>query len=36
METLLAERNPLHGRQSAEFAIQPLSYQDAAVFVPRW
>lgn len=36
METLLAERNPLHGRQSAEFAIQPLTYREAAVFVPRW
>ena len=36
METLLAERNPLHGRQSAEFAIQPLTYRDAAAFVPRW
>lgn len=36
METLLAERNPLHGRQSAEFIIQPLSYRDAARFAPRW
>jgi len=36
METLLAERNPLHGRQSAEFAIQPLTYREAAEFVPRW
>lgn len=36
METLLAERNPLHGRQSAEFAIQPLTYREAAAFVPRW
>lgn len=36
METLLAERNPLHGRQSAEFAIQPLTYREAAAFVPQW
>lgn len=36
METLLAEGNPLHGRQSAEFAIQPLTYREAAEFVPRW
>lgn len=36
METLLAERNPLHGRQSAEFAVQPLTYREAAAFVPRW
>ncbi len=36
METLLAERNPLHGRQSAEFVIQPLTYREAARFVPRW
>ena len=36
METLLAERNPLHGRQSAEFVVQPLTYREAASFVPRW
>jgi uncharacterized protein len=36
METLLAERNPLHGRQSAEFVIEPLTYRDAASFVPKW
>jgi AAA+ ATPase superfamily predicted ATPase len=36
METLLAERNPLHGRQSAEFVVQPLTYREAAAFVPRW
>jgi AAA+ ATPase superfamily predicted ATPase len=36
METLLAERNPLHGRQSAEFVVQPLNFREAAVFVPRW
>lgn len=36
METLLAERNPLHGRQSAEFDIQPLTFREAAAFVPRW
>ena len=32
---MLAERNPLHGRQSAEFVIQPLTYREAAGFVPR-
>lgn len=36
METLLAERNPLHGRQSAEFVVQPLTYREAATFAPRW
>lgn len=36
METLLAERNPLHGRQSAEFDIQALTFREAAAFVPRW
>jgi AAA+ ATPase superfamily predicted ATPase len=36
MERLLTERNPLHGRQSAEFAIQPLTYRETAAFVPRW
>ena len=36
METLLAERNPLHGRQSAEFVVQPLTYREAASFVPNW
>jgi len=36
METLLAERNPLHGRQSAELVIQPLNYREAARFVPAW
>jgi uncharacterized protein len=36
METLLAERNPLHGRQSAEFDIHPLTFREAAAFAPRW
>jgi len=36
METLLAERNPLHGRQSAEFVVHPLTYREAARFVPGW
>lgn len=34
MEELLAERNPLHGRQTAELDIGPLSFRDAAEFFP--
>lgn len=36
MEELLAERNPLHGRQSAELDVGPLSFREAAEFFPRW
>lgn len=36
MEELLAERNPLHGRQSAEMDVAPLSYREAAEFFPGW
>lgn len=36
MEDLLAERNPLHGRQSAQLDVATLSYRDAASFFPRW
>lgn len=36
MEELLAERNPLHGRQSAELDVGALSYRDAAEFIPGW
>lgn len=36
MEELLAERNPLHGRQSAELDVAPLSYREAAEFFPSW
>lgn len=36
MEELLAERNPLHGRQSAELEVTPLSLREAAEFFPGW
>ena len=36
MEELLAERNPLHGRQSAELDVGPLSFREAAEFFPSW
>jgi len=36
MEELLAERNPLHGRQSAELDVSALSYREAAEFFPGW
>ena len=36
MEELLAERNPLHGRQSRELEISPLSYREAAELLPGW
>jgi AAA+ ATPase superfamily predicted ATPase len=36
MEDLLAERNPLHGRQSAKLDVGALSYREAAEFFPRW
>lgn len=34
MEELLAERNPLRGRRSAELDVGPLSYREAAAFFP--
>lgn len=36
MEELLAERNPLHERQSAELKVAPLPYREAAEFFPGW
>ncbi|HEX9937478.1 MAG TPA: ATP-binding protein [Longimicrobium sp.] len=36
MEGLLYERNPLHGRQSCDLEITPLSFRDAARFFPGW
>lgn len=36
MEALLAERNPLHGRQSAELDVMPLPLREAAEFFPEW
>lgn len=36
METLLSERNPLHGRQSMELGLEPLTYRQAAQFAPDW
>lgn len=36
MEGLLYERNPLHGRQSCDLQINPLSFRDAARFFPGW
>jgi len=36
MEELLAERNPLHGRQTAALDVGPLTYREAAGFFPGW
>lgn len=36
MEGILAEKNPLHGRQTLRLDIAPLSYRDAAYFFPGW
>ncbi len=36
MEELLAERNPLRGRQTAELNLQPLTYREAAQTLPRY
>ncbi len=36
MEELLSERNPLHGRQSAQLDLAPLPFRDAASFFPSW
>ncbi len=36
MEDLLAERNPLHGRQSLKLDVGSLPYRDAARFFPKW
>lgn len=36
MSELLAEQNPLYGRHSAVFDIEPLPLRDAAGFFPSW
>lgn len=36
MEELLGEKNPLHGRQTLELDLGPLSFRDAARFFPDW
>jgi AAA+ ATPase superfamily predicted ATPase len=36
MEELLGEKNPLHGRQTLELDLGPLSYREAAGFFPDW
>ncbi|CAN5622283.1 ATP-binding protein [soil metagenome] len=36
MEELLGEKNPMHGRQTLELDVAPLSFRDAARFFPNW
>jgi uncharacterized protein len=36
MEELLGEKNPLHGRQTMDLDLAPLSFRDAAKFFPEW
>lgn len=36
MEELLAERNPLHGRQTRDLEITPLPFREAALMLPGW
>jgi AAA+ ATPase superfamily predicted ATPase len=36
MSELLAERNPLYGRQTGVFDIAPLSLRETALFFPTW
>lgn len=36
MEELLAEKNPMHGRQTLELDVGPLTFRDAAGFFPDW
>lgn len=36
MQELLAERNPLYGRKTLALDLAPLSFRDAAQFVPRY
>jgi len=36
MEELLGEKNPMHGRQTFELDVTPLSFRDAARFFPEW
>lgn len=36
MEELLAERNPLHGRQTRDLEVTPLLFREAALMLPGW
>lgn len=36
MEELLGEKNPLHGRQTLDLDLGPLSFREAAQFFPTW
>lgn len=36
MEALLAEKNPLFGRQTLKLRLEPLDYRDAALRFDRW
>lgn len=36
MESLLAEKNPLHGRQNLRLDVAPLNYRETALFFPSW
>jgi hypothetical protein len=36
MTEMLAEKNPLRGRQTLELDVQPLPYREAAEFLPDW
>lgn len=36
MEDLLAEKNPLHGRQTRDLEVTPLPYREAARMLPGW
>lgn len=36
MDELLAEKNPLHGRQTLKLDLGPLPYRDAGRFFPEW
>jgi AAA+ ATPase superfamily predicted ATPase len=36
MEELLGEKNPLHGRQTLDLDLGPLTYRDTAAFFPEW
>lgn len=36
MEELLGEKNPLHGRQTLDLDLGPLSFREAANFFPEW
>lgn len=36
MQDLLSQKNPLSGRRTAEFRIEPMDYRGASLFVPRY